>query len=381
MNISDFKKCSNCGACYNICPTGAISVNKNGLFYTPVVDSERCIDCSHCVRVCPVNQAFEGNAPIYACAGWNEDERIVLSSSSGGVFYGIAQGIISEGGVVFSAVYSDDFKTVEFASSDEMPLSRMLKSKYVESLVGMTFCKIKKELERNRKVLFCGTPCQVAGLHRYLGKEYDNLITCDFACGGLPSHLIYQEHICALERKYHGTVRSVDFRPKIYGWKRYALQVKFSNGKRYVRLGTEEPYLRSFLSGKYTVRDYCLECKFSECHASDISIADFWLHEKLSSLKNEDGISLILCNTPKGLSAVDSIRGKYVFSEVDIRDASYNNRCQQSEQRKIKHDAFLKYYLESDFLSACEKFLPLSPRAKMKNWIIRNFFRKRRESL
>ena len=32
-NISDFSKCSNCGACYNICPVQAIDVNQEDVFY------------------------------------------------------------------------------------------------------------------------------------------------------------------------------------------------------------------------------------------------------------------------------------------------------------------------------------------------------------
>lgn len=378
MNISDFQQCSNCGACYNICPKGAISVKGDGLFYAPTVDEELCIDCSLCVKVCPVNRTFEGNAPIYACAGWHKDDRIVLESSSGGMFYGIAQSVLSEGGVVFSAVYSDDYTKVEFASSDDVPLTGMLKSKYVESSVGLSFDRIRRELEKDRKVLFCGTPCQVAGLHSYLGKEFDCLITCDFACGGLPSHEIYQKYLSELENKYRSTVETVDFRPKTYGWKRYAIRVRFKNGREHIRLGTEDPYLRSFLYGKYTVRDYCLDCKFPECHASDITIADFWLHEKLSSLKHEDGISLILCNTPKGKSVIDSLRERYVISEVDVEKASYNNHVQISEQKKNRHDEFLDYYVKNGFEPAYRKFLPSSAKSKLKNWIARKLFRKRR---
>lgn len=377
MNILDLQQCSNCGACYNICPKGAISVNEDGVFYTPTVDCNLCIDCSLCARVCPVNQKLEGYQPIYACAGWHKDNGVVLDSSSGGVFYGIAQNILSEGGVVFAAVYSDDYKTVRFASSDEMPLDKMLKSKYVESLVGLSFQKIKKELETGRPVLFCGTPCQVAGLHSYLGTVYDHLIMCDFACGGLPSHTIYREYISEVENKYHSTAQYVDFRPKTHGWKRYALQIKFENGKEYLRLGTEDPYLRSFLYGKYTVRDYCMDCKFPECHVSDITIADFWLHEKLSSLKNEDGISLILCNTPKGKQVIDHLCDQYLISELDVKKASYNNCVQVSEQKKANRAAFLRRYEEKGFMSAYRKFLPSSFEQNARNWVIRKFYRKR----
>lgn len=379
MNISSFQQCANCGACYNICPRGAITVKDDGLFYTPTVDSNLCIDCSLCTHVCPVNQAFEGNKPIYACAGWHKEEYVVFNSSSGGVFYGIAQHVLSKGGVVFAAVFSDDCKAVEFASSDDVSLCKMLKSKYVESMVGFSFRRIKSELENGRLVLFCGTPCQVAGLHFYLGEDYDCLITCDFACGGLPSHTFYQRYIGELESRYHSTVRSVDFRPKTHGWKRYAIRVEFESGKEHLRLGTEDPYLGSFLYGKHTVRGYCMDCKFPESHVSDITIADFWLHEKFSSIRHEEGISLVLCNTEKGKFAVDSIRDHYAVFDIDVEKASYNNRIQTSESKKAKRDAFLRLYEEKGFEAACKAFLPTSPKSRAQNYVIRKFFRKRRK--
>lgn len=378
MNISHFQQCSNCGACYNVCSKGAITIDDDCLFYTPKVNFNLCINCSLCTHACPVNQKSEANKPIYACAGWNKDENIVFNSSSGGVFYGIAKNILSKDGVVFAAVYSDDYKMVKTASSDDIPLDKMLKSKYVESFVGLSFQKIKRELEKKRLVLFCGTPCQVAGLHNFLGKEYECLLTCDFVCGGLPSHKIYREYISYLEEKYHSDVQKIDFRPKTHGWKRYAFKANFKNGKEYLRLGAEDPYLKSFLFGKYTVRDYCLECKFVEYHASDITIADFWLHEKISSLKNQNGISLILCNTSKGKNIVDLLNAEYLISEIDINKASYNNNVKVSQEKRKQHDSFIDHYEKNGFLSAYKAFLPDSFKSKMKNWVVRKFLRKKR---
>jgi coenzyme F420-reducing hydrogenase beta subunit len=380
MNISNFEKCSHCGACYNICPKDAISVRTDGLFYVPEVDVGKCIDCSLCARVCPVNQEFEGRKPISAYGGWHKDSGVVLDSSSGGVFYGLAQAVLEAGGAVFAAVYGNDCKTVEFASSDDIPLQNMLRSKYVESLVGDSFRRVKEALTDGRQVLFCGTPCQVAGLHRYLGREYDSLLTCDFACGGLPSHAIYQAYLNDLEKKYRAPVQSVNFRPKTHGWKRHAIRVEFQNGKEHLRLGSEDPYLNSFLHGKLSVRDYCHECKFPECHASDITVADFWLHEKLSSLRHEDGISLILCNSPKGEQAVKALRNSFELTELNVEKASYNNRVQVSEKKKNKRDAFLLRYEEKGLQAAYDEFLPRSPKVKAKNWVIRKLFRKRKGS-
>ena len=379
MNISDFNQCSNCGACYNICPKNAISINAKGLFYFPEVNAELCVNCGLCAKICPVNGYFENNTPKYAYGGWHKNGQVVLGSSSGGVFYGIAEKILSECGSVFAAAYSEDRKAVSIMSTDEVSLQQLLKSKYVESLVGLSFRKLKADLDSGRKVLFCGTPCQVAGLCSFLGRNYDNLITCDFACGGLPSHHIYQEYLTCLEKRYHSSVMSVDFRPKTHGWKRYAVRICFENGKVYNRLGVEDVYLKSFLYGKCTVRDYCLECKFSDCHASDITIADFWLHEKLSSLRNENGVSLIICNSEKGRVMIDAIEDQFWLTELDLESASYNHKkTETSEEGISKRELFIKLFAEKGLFAACKKTFPYSAKDKLKNLIARTIYRKRR---
>ncbi len=368
MNISAFTKCSACGACDNICPKQAITIDKESIFYKPSIDPALCIDCGLCVAVCPVNQSFEPMLPISAHAGWHKEGDIVRNSSSGGAFYGLAQHILKEGGVVFGAAYAKDHKSVEFVSTDDVPLQMLQKSKYVESLVGSAFQRVKAELEKGRRVLFCGTPCQVAGLKLFLRKDHELLLTCDFACGGLPSHKIYQHYLQELELKYHASVKSIDFRPKTYGWKRYAVWATFENGKVYDRLGVEDPYLRSFLYGKCTVRDYCLECKFSNHHLSDITIADFWMHHQLSALEHENGISLILCNTEKGEKAIDSIKEQFVFESHDAAKVSYNHKeTTTSAQDREKRIAFLKFYEENGLSSACKRFFHNSLKNKIRN--------------
>ena len=184
-----------------------------------------------------------------------------------------------------------------------------------------------------------------------------------------------------LEKKYRAKAESVDFRPKTHGWKRYALRIRFENGREYLRLATEDPYLRSFLYGKYTVRDYCMDCKFPECHASDLTIADFWLYEKLSSLRNDQGISLILCNTPKGKQALDGLREQYIFADLDTDEAVYNNRVQiASERKKSNRKAFLHLYEKNGLHSAYREFFPHSIKQSMKNLAIRHCCRKRGSS-
>lgn len=381
MNISMFKNCANCGACYNVCPQDAISVKKDELFYRPIVDSQKCVDCGMCVKVCPVDQNIIGSNTISAYAGWHKDDRVVMKSSSGGVFFGLAQIILNAGGIVYGASYSNDFKSVEFKSTEEISLSCLQKSKYVESLVGLSFKEIQKNLKDGRMVLFCGTPCQIAGLKMFLKEENDLLLTCDFACGGLPSHKMYEDYVAWMEKKYHSEICHIDFRPKTYGWSRYAIKAQFRNGREYNRLGLEDPYIRSFLYGKYNVRDYCLKCKFSNHHVSDITIADFWLYKELSDLDNsQDGISLILCNTPKGVKAVSSIRGDYLLKEIDVNSASYNNKyTETSEENYKKHEEFLLTYKNRGLHYTYRKFFPFKIKEKIKN-IISKKINKRTEN-
>lgn len=378
MNISQFQRCANCGACYNICPHQAIRVEKEHTYYAPVVDTEKCVDCGLCSAVCPVNHEVPALEPIKAFAGWHKEHDVVHASSSGGMFYGLAKRVLDQGGAVFGAKYSEDLMQVEFASTDDTELSALQKSKYVESLPGNVFERIRSELSKGRKVLFCGTPCQVAGLKAYLRQDHEQLITCDFACGGLPSHKMYQEHLQALEKKYGAQAESVDFRPKTHGWRRYALLVKFKNGKCYNRLGVEDAYLKSFLYSRCTVRRECLNCKFSDHHQSDLTIADFWRNAEFSDLHNDHGISLVLCNTDKGAEMMEKIRGDYVLEELSAADVCYNNRkTSASEKEREKHDAFVRLYEQEGWTKACKEYFSSSWMSSMKNMLRRMVCRAR----
>lgn len=378
--IGDFERCCNCGACYNICPNNAITINQEGMFYMPSINLSRCIGCDLCSKVCPVGKAKNVSAELKEYVAWHKDEQVVLGSSSGGAFYGLAQNVLSNGGTVYSAAYSGDYKSVVFLSNEQTEFKNLQKSKYVESLVGLSFREIKKTLEKGREVLFCGTPCQVAGLKSYLGKDYTSLITCDFVCGGLPSHKLFAEHISNLERKYNSKIECVDFRPKLYGWKRYAISLGFSNGKKYIRLGTEDAFLRNFLYGKYTVRENCLSCEYEHNHVSDITIADCWEHEKLTSRFNKNGMSLIVCNTQKGLLKLETVKDCFEF-EVINTPKEYANIDKKSNARERKNrETFLSLCEKEGLMAAHGFFDSRSTAKKIKHFLIRCLLRDRRES-
>ncbi len=298
-NVSIFNKCANCGACYNACPTEAIKVVSDGLFYSLSVDNDICTSCGLCIKICPVNNRLTKNDYVeksyYAV---HKDDNVVRHSSSGGAFTAFAQTVLEQGGEVFSFAYGKDFLTVECKSSAECGLDDFRRSKYTESLVNYKFQEIKSELLSGKLVLFCGTPCQVAGLKGYLSKSYDNLITVDFICGGLSSHGLYQKMLTSYAKKRN--VTGVNFRPKTMGWLEHSIKINFSNKKH-----VEEPCkLNSFVYGFYarlSLREYCYECKFEAYPKADITIADFWRYKELTDIKHDNkGLSFISVNSEVG---------------------------------------------------------------------------------
>lgn len=368
-NILKFNECANCGACYNACPTKAITLAEHDVFYKLEVLNGKCIDCGKCVSVCPVNNFAENQNLISAIGAYSKKSEIIEKSSSGGVFYELAKYVLSKNGVVFGAAFCEDFKKVVIKSTDEVSIEELLRSKYVESLPCVSFAKVKQNLEKNRLVLFCGCPCQVAGLKNFLLKDYDNLYTCDFSCGGLPSHKLYKQYLEFLENKYKSKIISVNFRPKTYGWTMHAIKVDFANGKEYNSLAVNDPYFSAFIYKHYSVRDDCLKCKFADNHYSDIILADFWLYNKLSDFKENKGVSLVITNSDKGEKLLDCIKDELIVEKLDLNGASYNMEPPKYTTEFLGiREAFLDQCKSSNLNIAAKKFC--LPNAKTKYKII-----------
>lgn len=166
--------------------------------------------------------------------------------------------------------------------------------------------KVKQELENGRYVMFSGTPCQNAGLTRYLGKEYDNLIKCDFVCGGMASLNFYQEYLDYISKKCNSSIQSIDFRPKDRGWGKQRIKIKFKNNKTYEKRSHLDYYFKCFANEHVSVRRTCLDCEYYSKHVSDITLADFWGYKAANVNKNKEGLSLIIVNTDKGKEYIEA---------------------------------------------------------------------------
>lgn len=356
-HIGEYTLCANCGACQNTCPKDAIYIDKSDLFYKVCVDETKCVDCGLCRSVCPVNAPNPAQNLQKAYSAIHNDKNVVKKSSSGGVFSAIAEHVLESNGIVYGAAYTDDHIQVIYKSTDETDIDALRRSKYVESLVGDSFRQIRAQLQNGRMVLFCGAPCQVAGLHRYLGKDYENLITCDFSCGGFPGHGIYAQYLEELKQKNKGkNVTDVNFRPKDYGWQIHSISVEFDGKKRYRSPMHTDPYFHSFLHSGAAKRAYCYQCDFSDNHYADLILADFWLYGKLSSYPRVwDGLSLILANSPKGVQIMEQMEDRMEVRSVDLEKGAYNIKKSEADpQRLEKRERFLKDFRENGIFKAAQ---------------------------
>lgn len=304
--------CTGCGACYNACPFGAIKMEYDSEgFLFPSVDSGKCVDCGRCLSACPVaSPVYKNNAEPKCYAMWAEDD-IRKKSSSGGAFTVLAEAVLSEGGAVCGAVLESDNVTVvhKFIESREK-LSLLQGSKYVQSNSLNTFAEAEKYLKSGRCVLYSGCPCQIAGLNKYLGHEYDNLVTIDLLCHGVPSSKVLKKYISEKEAQ-HGKISNLKFRTKELakgGWSKSVCVAFDTSEGRIVEERKDSDFLNAFLTG-LSVRGGCGSCRFAKLpRQGDITLGDFWgIAKHASELDDDFGTSAVLINSERGRRMLDSI--------------------------------------------------------------------------
>lgn len=336
QNKSD---CCGCGACYNICPKKAISMKEDQYGYVyPVIDETKCVKCGLCKKVCNYQDSKNMQTPLKALAAANKNEDMLKKAASGGIFSSVAEMILEENGIVFGASMEqqDEVLTPKHISiSDKKDLPKLQGSKYVQSFIGDTYAEAKQYLQEGRQVLFSGTPCQIAGLKAYLGREYDNLYTIDIICHGVPNAKWFQDYIKVLENKIQGKVYYYNFRDKSKGQGMNA-QIKYfdKNGKD--KVFYKDGHLTSFfhLFLKMNIyRDNCYECPYARKErVSDITIGDYWgVYEehpeemKHSNMSNSKGVSCVLINTEKGANAFEKISDRMDMFETTVEKVAKHN--------------------------------------------------------
>lgn len=359
ITIKDKQQCSGCGACVQKCPKQCISLHEdNEGFLYPRVDTETCIDCSLCEKVCPVENPYETREPLQVLAAINKNENIRMESSSGGIFTLLAEPIIREGGVVFGARFDDEWQvTLDYTETIE-GLAAFRGSKYVQARTGETYKQCEQFLKDGRKVLFTGTPCQIAGLHHYLRKQYDNLTTCDFVCHGVPSPKVWRIYLKEVIDGANKAITDVKFRNKDNGWKKFNFKLSYDADSKTTTLSSchrDNLYMRAFLQDMI-LRPSCHDCKAKQGRSlSDITIADFWgINNTHPEMDDDKGTGLVIVNTERGKAALNFSLVQY--KETTFADATpYNKGLKPSVKAHRNREKF---------------FLDLDTQEHLSQWII-----------
>lgn len=313
------KDCCGCSACMQSCPVNCIRMcqDAEGFFY-PQVDEKACIQCGKCQRVCPVlnKQTVDDELLAHAIA-FTTEEAVRKNSSSGGVFSLLAEEILKQNGVVFGAAFDGHLNVHHIGVRDGQGLELLRGSKYVESRIEDTFSEAKTALEAGKPVLFSGTPCQIAGLHCFLGKEYEHLYTVDLICHGVPSPKVWQRYLDCRQSEQGTHVQRACFRDKNSGWKTYSVKMEFDDTAVYEQCFEKDPFMRLFLQD-ICLRPSCYACRFKRLNrVSDLTLGDAWGVGKYKKEMDDDkGTSVILVHSKKGERLLQAVEGQL---RTDVR--------------------------------------------------------------
>ncbi|MEL1134484.1 Coenzyme F420 hydrogenase/dehydrogenase, beta subunit C-terminal domain [Desulfitobacterium sp. THU1] len=355
--------CCGCTACFSVCPKLAITMkpDQEGFLY-PHIDYGLCVECGLCQKVCAFQNGYEtldnfSEPEVYAIKHKTEEIRAV--STSGGMFTALTDEILAWGGVVYGVGYDDNMVVYHQRAEDADQRNTLRGSKYVQSEMRQTFSALKKDLRAGRRVLFTGTPCQVAGLRDYLyqsGADISNLILCDIVCHGTPSPLIFAEYLKVCEAKRGKKIVNHFCRSKVEGWHAHVEMNVFSDGQEDYKSFLSQLYKKIFQS-HIAYRPACHNCKYTNLRRpSDITIADFWgVDQTLPEVDDNKGVSLVLINSGKGKKIFEKICSRVLYIRSNAA-ACLQPNLEKPTQPSPKRDEFWQNYKTYGFAYVIKKY-------------------------
>ncbi len=381
ISITDKTQCCGCQACANSCPRQCITMqaDEEGFLY-PSVDESACVNCGLCEKVCPILNKPSTHPVLDAYAAKHQNPEIKLKSSSGGIFSALAEVILKQGGVVFGAAFDKDWHVVHTYAENLEDLDKLRRSKYVQSDIGTTYQQAKKCLNQGRKVLFTGTPCQIAGLRNYLGHEYENLVTVDIICHAAPSPAVWQKFL--RENLDVPAIQAINFREKKIGWSTFYLSFLTPHGLnahgnrkrlservlfhcRAAAIVYHNVFLRAFLC-ELINRPSCHTCHFKGLNARlpDFTLGDLWgkWPGLITKQDKKYGMSTLLINTSKGKAYFEKIQSSLICHPVEAqRVARFNSALDKSTVSHPKRAEFFRRYQTENFTSLTRELLHIRP--------------------
>lgn len=281
-----------------------------------------------------------------------------MGSSSGGIFSELADVVLQSAGLIYGAEYDVEGVVKHICVDNKMELWKLRGAKYSQSILGDSFQILKKQLDSGRKVLFSGTPCQVAGLKSYLKRDYDNLICIDFVCHGVPSPMVWEKYIKYRAENDNGGViaRHINLRNKASGWSKYSYSVEFiySDSNRYLCKNSADPFMNLFV-GDYILREACSDCHFKGYNrVSDITLGDFWgVWDVCPKMDDNKGTSLVLLHSQKGKQLFQAVSDRMKVQKVSLEQASQMNPSMlKSSVHQLEREEVLENIAKDDFQTA-----------------------------
>ena len=397
IKIQDKRDCCGCAACVQRCPKHCVSLKEDGEgFLYPVVDESVCINCGLCEKVCQIINRAEKLPVKEVLAVKNRNEAERMASSSGGVFIALAKKTLEKGGVVFGAVFDDNWEVKHTYAETLEGVRPMMGSKYVQSRMGSCYREAEAFLKQGREVLFTGSPCQIAGLRGYLRKDYPNLLAVDFLCHGVPSPGVWRKYlnealpgtarraaagkntVLSSSLKSAPVITGIEFRDKtLHGWKKYSFVVLGSTSeadKNKVLLSdihNNNPYMRGFLSDIY-LRPSCYRCKCKNgVSHSDLTIGDFWgVPVAMPDFDDDKGVGLVLVNTDKGKAAFGTLDMEVRSTNIDaarVYNGGFKDNIVEPLELKKRFSALLE---NGNFESSIEKIFHVSLSKKILHKVV-----------
>lgn len=365
IRITDKRSCCGCAACVQVCPKHCISFNEdeNGFRY-PIVDNDFCINCRLCERVCPFLNPSNARNPIKVVAATNPNEDIRMKSSSGGIFTMLAEDTINAGGVVFGGCFDKNWEVQHDFTETVDGLNAFRGAKYIQSRIDQTFKKVESFLVQGRKVLFSGTGCQIAGLRLFLRKEYENLLTVEIACHGVPSPRVWRAYLDDVTNGNRNKIKFISFRDKRNGWNGYGIAITTDEGTFY-ESASKNQYMQCFL------RNLCLRPSCTNCPAkqgasgSDIIIGDYWGVDSIHpEIYDNKGCSLVLVNTQSGKELLNRLNIKGI--EIAYEESYRYNPCLIQSATESRYASLFWNGFKRTGIGACERTLKLINSSKPK---------------
>lgn len=350
--VKEKQNCCGCSACMSICPTLAIKMepDKEGFLY-PTIDHTLCIECERCLNVCAFQNGYDTSHNLFepvAFAVKHSSSDVREQSTSGGIFSAISDVVLRNKGSVYGAAFDANLIVCHQKATTPDERDALRGSKYVQSEMRQTIHDIEVDLSEGKKVLFTGTPCQVAGVREFfITKKIstENLVLCDIICHGTPSPLIFSQYLNLCEKTEKKKITNHIFRSKVLGWHNHTEVNVFEDGQTDSKSYVSQLFKHIFYSHAI-LRPACHNCKYTSLdRASDITIADYWgIDRFLPEFDDNKGISLALLNTQKGLDYFDLCRDKLIVRDGNARECLYYNMNQPTKASPLRDSIWNDYH-------------------------------------